>query len=235
MVQGSGLSWRLRRLILEDGILVSQPSPRGEGFVRRYCFSTHASIRSVDMGIAVLSYRSLPHWGRGTASAVDRVLSYTDRLRRSPPLFFMPPAPYPARCTRSLPHGGKGTAVAVDRVLSLTTYLRHTHCLFCSPLFSCRQHPIRLAVLATFPTRGRLTIRGERYSHMAVLPMGEGFGIWERGRTTKKTNRNGSPFLVDRLACVSEVAGRYRAKARKRAGLERCDRVSCSIQFISRG
>ena len=30
-VQGSGLSWRLRRLFLEDGILVSQPSPLGEG------------------------------------------------------------------------------------------------------------------------------------------------------------------------------------------------------------
>ena len=29
MVQGSGLSWRLRRLFLEDGILVSQPSPLG--------------------------------------------------------------------------------------------------------------------------------------------------------------------------------------------------------------
>ena len=31
LVQGSGLSWRLRRLFLEDGILVSQPSPLGEG------------------------------------------------------------------------------------------------------------------------------------------------------------------------------------------------------------
>ena len=30
-VQGSGLLWRLRRLFLEDGILVSQPSPLGEG------------------------------------------------------------------------------------------------------------------------------------------------------------------------------------------------------------
>ena len=108
-----------------SGSLRSPPSPRGEGFVRRYCFSTHACIRSVDMGIAVLSYRSLPHGGR--------------------------------------------------------------------------------------------------------------LGIWERGRTIKKTNRNGSPFLLARLACVSEVAGRYRAKARKRAGLERCDCVSCSIQFISRG
>ena len=28
---GSGFSWRLRRLFLEDGILVSQPSPLGEG------------------------------------------------------------------------------------------------------------------------------------------------------------------------------------------------------------
>ena len=28
-VQGSGLSWRLRR-ILDDGILVSQPSPLGQ-------------------------------------------------------------------------------------------------------------------------------------------------------------------------------------------------------------
>ena len=30
-VQGSWLSWRLCRLFLEDGILVSQPSPLGEG------------------------------------------------------------------------------------------------------------------------------------------------------------------------------------------------------------
>ena len=28
-VQGSRLSWRFRRLFLEDGILVSQPSPLG--------------------------------------------------------------------------------------------------------------------------------------------------------------------------------------------------------------
>ena len=29
-VQGSGLRWRLRRLFLEDGILVSQPSSLGQ-------------------------------------------------------------------------------------------------------------------------------------------------------------------------------------------------------------
>ena len=39
---------------------IPRPVSRGEGYVS---------------GIAVLSYRSLPHWGRGTASAVDRVLS----------------------------------------------------------------------------------------------------------------------------------------------------------------
>ena len=51
----------------------SLPSPRGEG-----CVS----------GIAVFSFRSLPHWGRGTASAVDRVLSYIACLRRISPLIF---------------------------------------------------------------------------------------------------------------------------------------------------
>ena len=56
------------------------PSPRGEGYVS---------------GIAASSYRSLPHWGRGTASAVDRVLSYIAYLRRSPSLSFIPPVPYP--------------------------------------------------------------------------------------------------------------------------------------------
>ena len=30
-VQGSGFSWRLRRLFLKDDIPVSQPSPLGEG------------------------------------------------------------------------------------------------------------------------------------------------------------------------------------------------------------
>ena len=39
-------------------------------------------------GIAISPYRSLPHWGRGTALAVDRVLSQTAYLRRSFPLVF---------------------------------------------------------------------------------------------------------------------------------------------------
>ena len=45
-----------------SGSLCSPPSPRGEGFVRRYSFSTYACIRFDDAGIAASSYRSLPHW-----------------------------------------------------------------------------------------------------------------------------------------------------------------------------
>ena len=47
-----------------SGSLRSPPSPRGEGFVRRYSFSTYACIRFDDAGIAAFSFRSLPHWGR---------------------------------------------------------------------------------------------------------------------------------------------------------------------------
>ena len=50
-----------------SGSLRSPPSPRGEGFVSE---------------IAVFSYRSLPHGGRGTASVVNRVLSFILDLRR---------------------------------------------------------------------------------------------------------------------------------------------------------
>ena len=46
-----------------SGSLRSPPSPRWEGFVRRYSFSTYACIRFDDAGIAVSSYPSLSHWG----------------------------------------------------------------------------------------------------------------------------------------------------------------------------
>ena len=39
-VQGSRLSWRLRRLFLEDGILVSQPSPLGNAIKLRKSLAT---------------------------------------------------------------------------------------------------------------------------------------------------------------------------------------------------
>ena len=49
-----------------SGSLRSPPSPRGEGFIRRYSFSTYACIRFEAIGEAVFSYRSLPHGGRLT-------------------------------------------------------------------------------------------------------------------------------------------------------------------------
>ena len=56
---------------------------------------------------AASSFRSLPHWGRGTAPAVDRVLSLIVDLRRISSLSFIPLVPYPARFARHLPHAGK--------------------------------------------------------------------------------------------------------------------------------
>ena len=54
-----------------------------------------------------LNLIALPTRGRGTALAVDRVLSQTAYLRRSPPLFFIPLEPYLAHSARHLPHTGK--------------------------------------------------------------------------------------------------------------------------------
>ena len=68
---------------------------------------TYACIRFDVMGEAVFSYRSLPHWGRGTAPAVDRVLSLIVDLRCIFSLSFIPLEPYPARYARHLPHAGK--------------------------------------------------------------------------------------------------------------------------------
>ena len=64
-------------------------------------------------GKAAFSFRCLPHWGRGTASAVDRVLSLMAYLRRISSLFFIPPEPYPARSARHLPHAGKALSVVI--------------------------------------------------------------------------------------------------------------------------
>ena len=126
-----------------------QPS-LGEGFVRRYSFSTYTCICSDNARKAVFSFRCLPHGGRGTAPAVDKVLSLMAYLRRSSSPLFHPartlsgsPRSPPSTCGegfvsgiavfsfRCLPHWGRGTASAVDRVLSLTAHLRRSS----SPLF----------------------------------------------------------------------------------------------------
>ena len=58
-------------------------------------------------GIAISSYRKPSPLGKGDRAAVDRVLSFIVDLRRSFPLFFIPPEPYPARSARHLPLEGK--------------------------------------------------------------------------------------------------------------------------------
>ena len=71
-----------------SGLLRSPPSPRGEGFVHRYCFPHISCIRFDDMGIAVFSYRKPSPLGKGDRAAVDRVLSFIACLRQSFPLVF---------------------------------------------------------------------------------------------------------------------------------------------------
>ena len=66
-----------------------------------------AFARNDNMGKAAFSYRSLPHWGRGTASAVDRVLSYIVDLRRSPSLSFIPLSPSNLRPFGAPPSRGR--------------------------------------------------------------------------------------------------------------------------------
>ena len=108
----------------------------------------------------------LPHWGRGTASAVDRVLSYIAYLRRSSSLSFIPLEPYPPLRGTFTSRGrqcvgdsgilvsqpsplGKGDRAAVDRVLSYIAYLRRSHSLsFLPPV---PYPPLR----GTFTSRGR--------------------------------------------------------------------------------
>ena len=51
-----------------SGSLRSPPFPRGEGFVRRYCFSTYAYICSDNARKAAFSFRCLHHAGKAVLS-----------------------------------------------------------------------------------------------------------------------------------------------------------------------
>ena len=91
-----------------SGSLRSPPSPRGEGFVRRYSFSTYACIRSDNARKAAFSYRhSLPPWGRGTAQrwiGCSRKRRTCDDLLRS--LSYRFPHPTSAPSGHLLPKEG---------------------------------------------------------------------------------------------------------------------------------
>ena len=91
--------------------------------------------------------------------------------------------PYPARFARHLPHAGK-----VDRAAALGCSPKRHTCDDRPTYLSYRHCPIRLALLATFPTRGRLcpslfffstypvfalTMREKRHPRIAAFPIGE--------------------------------------------------------------
>ena len=98
-----------------SGSLRSPPSPRGKALSVVILFPHMCVFALTLWGKRYSRIVAFPAWGRGTAPAVDRVLSLTAHLRRIFHLFhlsFIPPVPYP---------------------------------------------PLR----GTFPSRGRLTIRGK--------------------------------------------------------------------------
>ena len=158
-----------------SGSLRSPPSPRGEGFIRCYSFSTYACIRSDVMGKAVFSYRSLPHLGRGTAPAVDRVLSLIVDLRCISSSVF-----HAARTLsgslRSLPSPrGEGFV----RRYSISTYACIRSDVMGEAVFSHRSLPHAgkaLSVVILFPHMRlfALTLWGKRFSRIAAFPIGEG-------------------------------------------------------------
>ena len=67
--------------------------PAGKALSVVILFLHVSYIRFDDARKAASSYRSLPHWGRGTASAVDRVLSLIVDLRCISSLSFIPLSP----------------------------------------------------------------------------------------------------------------------------------------------
>ena len=86
------------------GSLRSPPSPRGEGFIRRYSFSTYACIPLTLWGKRYSRIAAFPHWGRGTAPAVDRALSLIVDLRCISSFSFIRLESYPAGDTRETCH-----------------------------------------------------------------------------------------------------------------------------------
>ena len=124
------------------------PSPAG-----KLCFG--------DSGILVSQPSPL---GKGDRAAVDRVLSLTAYLRRSPSLFFIPLVPYPVRFARPLPHAGKGDRVSGARVLSQTAHLRRSFPLFFIPLVP---YPARFA--RHLPHAGKALSVGIVFPHMRIF------------------------------------------------------------------
>ena len=98
--------------------LVPYPARSARRYPHILCLTANEKDFSLSLEMTIWGKRhsrivSLPHWGRGTAPAVDRVLSYIVDLRRSPSLSFIPLVPYPARSARHLPLEGKALSVDI--------------------------------------------------------------------------------------------------------------------------
>ena len=108
------------------GSLRSPPSPRGEGFIRRYSFSTYACIPLTLWGKRYSRIAAFPIGEGGPRQAVDRGLSLIVDLRCISSLFFIPLELYPARYARHLPHAGKALSVVIlfphMRVFAMTLW-----------------------------------------------------------------------------------------------------------------
>ena len=158
-----------------SGSLRSPPSPRGEGFVRRYSFFTYACIRSDNARKAAFSYRrSLPPWGRlcrgycfSTHACIRSddmgiaLLSQTAYLRRSFPLFFIP-LPHPTSASSEhLPLEGKALCLGQ----------RHSHkcraCILCKQKTLCEDWLCR-AFSVSIILRSRILRDFSAYPHHSL-------------------------------------------------------------------
>ena len=103
--------------LFHTAIPIQPPPLRGTSFRRKEGVSTLApslgrGCRAQRGGVGFLfcgeaaSFLPSP-LGKGDHASGARVLSLIAYLRRSPPLFFIPLVPYPARSARHLPHAGK--------------------------------------------------------------------------------------------------------------------------------
>ena len=138
-----------------SGSLSSPPSPRGEGFVRRYSFSTYACIRSDNARKAAFSYRSLPHWGRGTAQRRSGALVNDALVTIFPDLF------HPASPSNLRPFGAPpsiGRRECPREPLPLEGAAERSEAGLAS-FFAAKPPPLCL------PHAGKALCRGQRHSH----------------------------------------------------------------------
>ena len=145
------------------------PVSRGESFVSE---------------IAVFSFRCLPHWGRGTASAVDRVLSLIVDLRRSPLLSFIPLSPSnlrpfgapPSKGRREYPREPLPLEGAAERSeAGLASFFGgEAASSLPSPLGKALCREKRCSRFAAFPTRGRLYFGDSGILVPQPSPLGKG-------------------------------------------------------------